>query len=832
MHNPILIRRDWLLVSLIAILWIVPSIISAQSCGDFIFTDNSVDVRQSIDDCANPFELSGDGAVSSIESLLVAEVDAAAVPTVSIESFPAEVPWSVDLAPQQFEYFASLVRHEGDDYRFINEDLGSTLQLTATGTYSIIITTIVPDELYETATLWQRVRSQFIPIAHAQIVVFPFRYERHSITFTVEQAEPEPQGASSILFLPGIQASRLYTDGIIGTEDQIWEPSGNGDVRQLAMTNEGGSIETVYTRDVIDEIGIPFFGSNVYKNFLGDLKSLQSDGIIKDYEPFAYDWRYSIFDVATQPVKYPNGNTKSLLEEVLQLADESYTGKVTLIGHSNGGLVAKALLEEYGEDELEGKVDKLIMIGTPQLGTPKGVSAMLHGDILEGFGDLILSDDLLRETIKNMPGAYTLLPSKKYFTVTGSVPLISADFSDVASSIDAYGLINTQPQLDRLLLDTMDVIPDNPSINQPLTLNENLLQAARSEQAILDDWQPPEGVAVYEVVGTGLATIVGFEYQEYGCTNNPSCILNSYVKPFALFANNGDETVVRASAEAYDGNKTTAVVDLRLEGNQGLAKERNHASLTESPAVQTFVESVIKFPYLVDSIQAPEFSKVGTRFTIVSTHSPVSPRIITSDGSIIGRIGNEVFEEVIGSQYLEIAGSTYLVIPQAEMDYTIEIAGTDDGVYTLRIDELSADNQQSQIAKIVASTTASMIATMAVVADEPQNLLSDTDGDGEVDQEWTPTGELIVEQTNSTYDDLRMVISTINHRSTKRYLDWLASKAEHYYNKRDQHVVYARLEKRILKALGRTVTFAEKRGRITDEQGSELQRIINSLQNK
>ena len=655
--------------------------------------------------------------------------------------------------------------------------------------------------------------------------------KRFVIEVEVLQADSEPLGASSVLFLPGIQASRLYKAGSVGTEDQLWEPQGNGDVEELQMTQTGESVHSVYTRDVIDEIGLPFLGTDIYKDFLSDLDRLQRDEIIKDYEPFAYDWRYSVFDIATDPVQYPNGDTKILLEEVFRLAEESYTGKVTIIGHSNGGLVAKALLEEYGDFELEGKVDKLIMIGVPQLGTPKGVGAVLHGDILEGFGDLVLSDALLRETIKNMPGAYTLLPSEKYFTSTGGVPLVSADSSLAAGAVRSYGLINTRSELDRFLLDALDVLPDNPSINQPLTLNESLLQAARDEQAVLDNWQAPAGVAVYEVVGTGLATIVGFEYQEYGCANNPACTLNSFVKPFALFANNGDETVVRDSAEAYDGSKTTATINLFNE-NDTTFFNRNHANLTESPTVQTFVESVIKFPYLVDSIQAPEFSVVATKYTIVSTHSPVSPRIITSNGSVIGRSGDEVFEEVVGSQYMEIAGSTYLIIPQAETDYTIEVTGTDQGVYTLRIDELSEDNQQSRIAHIVASTTAQMIATMAVVADEPQNLLSDIDGDGEIDQEWTPTGELVIQETDSTYDDLHEVINTIDHLSTKRYLDWLATKAERYNRKIDQHPVYARLEHRLLLVLKRTVTYSERRGRITYEQGEELQRIINFLQNK
>ena len=346
---------------------------------------------------------------------------------------------------------------------------------------------------------------------------------------------------------------------------------------------------------------------------------------------------------------------------------------------------------------------------------------------------------------------------------------------------------------------------------------------------VLDNWQAPDGVAVYEVVGTGLATIVGFEYQEYSCSSNPACILNSYVKPTALFANNGDETVVEGSAEGYDGDKTTAFVDLRLEGNQAFIKERNHANLTESPAVQTFVDSVIKYPYVVDSIQVPEFSAVSTRYTIISTHSPVSPRVIATDGSTVGRVGDEVFEEIVGSQYFELAGSTYLIIPQAETDYAIEVTGTDEGRYTLRIDELSENNQQSQIALIAATSTDQMVATMLVIDDQLQNLLVDTDGDGGIDEEWTPAGELVTEEIIYTYADLRSVIGTIEHKPTKRYLDWLAKKARNYNKKTDKHPIYNRLEDRLLAILTRAVVLVERQGKISSDQAKELAEIISFL---
>jgi len=60
---------------------------------------------------------------------------------------------------------------------------------------------------------------------------------------------------------------------------------------------------------------------------------------------------------------------------------------------------------------------------------------------------------------------------------------------------------------------------------------------------------------------------------------------------------------------------------------------------------------VIKYPYVVEAVAVPEFTEVSSEYTITSTHSPVRPRIVMSDGRMVGLDDGEVKEEVIGSQY-------------------------------------------------------------------------------------------------------------------------------------------------------------------------------------
>ena len=69
-------------------------------------------------------------------------------------------------------------------------------------------------------------------------------------------------GNSSVLFIPGLQASRLYEGTVLNCslncEDQLWEPNANSDVEDLYLDESGNSIRSnIYTRDIILETNTP-----------------------------------------------------------------------------------------------------------------------------------------------------------------------------------------------------------------------------------------------------------------------------------------------------------------------------------------------------------------------------------------------------------------------------------------------------------------------------------------------------------------------------------------------------------------------------------------------
>jgi hypothetical protein len=196
-----------------------------------------------------------------------------------------------------------------------------------------------------------------------------------------------PPQNSSVLFLPGLQASRLYLDKVACTvdcTDQLWEPNGNSDVEDLYLDTDGNSIlSTIYTKDIIDETNTPLstgpLGINIYKSFIEMMNQMVENREIRQWKAFPYDWREDVFDVVNEGVKTKDGQV-SLIQTVRDLALKSRNGKVTIIAHSNGGLLAKALLyklkENYDYDTLLDKIDRVVFVAVPQVGTASAVPAM------------------------------------------------------------------------------------------------------------------------------------------------------------------------------------------------------------------------------------------------------------------------------------------------------------------------------------------------------------------------------------------------------------------------------------------------------------------------
>ncbi|KKW45366.1 MAG: hypothetical protein UY97_C0024G0001, partial [Parcubacteria group bacterium GW2011_GWB1_57_6] len=111
-------------------------------------------------------------------------------------------------------------------------------------------------------------------------------------------APPDPcfNGAciSNVLFLPGIEASRLYYRGALGIEHQVWEPDYRTDVTYLALNGDGTSKYPLYTKDIVDTVQAhnpligtiaDMFGSNLetYAGFVRFMDALVASSTVKEW---------------------------------------------------------------------------------------------------------------------------------------------------------------------------------------------------------------------------------------------------------------------------------------------------------------------------------------------------------------------------------------------------------------------------------------------------------------------------------------------------------------------------------------------------------------------
>jgi pimeloyl-ACP methyl ester carboxylesterase len=499
------------------------------------------------------------------------------------------------------------------------------------------------------------------------------------------RSQDKPKCCSSILFLPGIESSRLYRDekGILGTglgwgtsTNTLWEPNRNDDVRKLFLNPDGSSADkTVYSGSAIDNA----WGYSVYGKFMKFLDGIVAAGNMNEWSSFGYDWRKPIADVVAGPEKKAT-TTVSLVETLINMASRSKTGKVTLIAHSNGGLVAKYLtktLADMGKDNL---IDSIISVAVPYLGTPEAIGGILHGDDEALAGGWLLKQSVARQLGQNMSSAYSLLPSAKYFSSSSPVitfasttprninndsyPNSIASFADESSFVTDAKNIRTAPSAN----DT----------ESPLEGNKALMASAGSLHNVLDAFSWPAHIARWAILGWNALTTKGIIY--HASKADPTVPTHDQVQ-----TNMGDGTVVTASA-SYDSG-TTTVIDLQTPGIKGTL----HGNILESVATQGVVRDlledspaaakereIVSIPGV--SIGLPDASKEKTMI-VISTHSPIQPQVYDAQGNHTGEtvppLGMPT--DVFRTYDMQISGSAFRVDEHNDTDYDTYISLPDDG---------------------------------------------------------------------------------------------------------------------------------------------------------
>jgi len=507
--------------------------------------------------------------------------------------------------------------------------------------------------------------------------------------------------------------------------------------------------------------------ADFYQSFLDLLELKKDEELIADWRALPYDWRLDIRDIARNPITLGEDGVTStyrMRDYIDDLAANSDSGKVTIVVHSTGGLIAKQIIKDMEASSTVDIIDQFVMVATPQLGTPKALASILHGigQVLPGIGpdfinDILVSEETGRTIGRNSPAAYHLLPSQEYFNRVNDpiAEFVSNQSATTQLLTEAYGTqIFTFGDYEDFFLGVEGRIQPDPSdTQQPIRANGLLFPDADAFHTEFDNYSLPSNIQVTQIAGWGLDTIKGMIYGDE-CNDGVCTIFGE-----AIPTREGDQTVVFASATSTLDADDTYFVDLYNynefnEGFFGGDEERTHAKIMGTGDVLELLEQ--QFTRSVDDQNLPQFTttaRVGVEdlpeYLRLRMYSPVDFTITDSIGSSTGLIDNPsststdrfVRAEITNSYYEEIGEVKYLGMP-ADDTYTIALEGTGTGTFTYEIDYVEGDEAVTTYAFEDVPVTPELVGTMTIdeTAETIAPLLNlDNNGDGTIDQVLTPS---------------------------------------------------------------------------------------------
>ncbi len=759
-------------LSIIFWLSITPFFVSAQApCGDFVLVEEYeggvYEERTPIEDCENP--LGGDIPAPYVPTLTIQGDHVSSGDTLEVvEGETVSVVGHIPADPDYIALRLDLYIASGTDYYFVGSDSdvdSSDISFAAAlspGEYTAIFSRSPRPELVKNKSWYEPFLRIFMP-ATAYAYHVNESDEIVVIRFSVVN-EVEPLGASSVLFLPGIMGSRLYETGdFCGNtgEQELWLSF--DDCKQLRMKTDfrGISLNTVYTKSttesVIDSVSI----SPLYADWVETLEEWKENESISDYAAVPYDWRLSLTDIFKTrerdgKIVYDAAATYKdsyIYKSLERLAQASDSGKVTLIAHSNGGLVAKTLINEMKahNDPLLNSIERLMLIAVPQTGTPDAITSILHGSEL-GYG--LISDKKTSRSLTNTaPFAHHLLPSEAYVSEVGaSVSSAMIEFSPGASTDtwrSEYGdTINTITELHSFLANTSGrPKPAFEDVLTPEVVDPFLLNYANTVHVAQANFTPPSSMEVIQVGGIGSPTKESITY-----FTNSECVsrflsffhCKEYRDKLGYRINttvHGDGTVVLPSALSMPEAENVKRVWVNLlQYNNDVTFGRVHRNIMEIPQLQDFVGAVItNRPYADNEyVTTQQVTIIPQDRLIYQLHSPLDMVLISDEGEV-----SSTTNTLRGAVYERVGEVQYISIPTNTRNPQLKLFGYASGSFTLDVETWSNNAMTERVTFSAIPTAPSTIVTLLQDRNiASSTLLLDLEGDG--NNEATATTQLVI----------------------------------------------------------------------------------------
>jgi len=201
-----------------------------------------------------------------------------------------------------------------------------------------------------------------------------------------------------IIFVHGIQGSWLKNQYPVDYQDEIyWTGILKKQFSNIHLSNIDSTVDCDIDKFIFPHQAVAF----IYESIVEELRREVTDQTYM----FTYDWR--------KDNRYSAKKLGEFVEMVLTKAkahvsqEEEAPTKVSLVGHSMGGLVIKWYVCQILKEEADSKIDKIITIATPYRGSLKSVEALLPG-ARNFFG--FEAQKAMREASRTLPGVYQLLP--------------------------------------------------------------------------------------------------------------------------------------------------------------------------------------------------------------------------------------------------------------------------------------------------------------------------------------------------------------------------------------------------------------------------------------
>ncbi len=396
-----------------------------------------------------------------------------------------------------------------------------------------------------------------------------------------------------------------------------------------------------------------------------------------------------------------------------------------------------SLSQKLKDDGRSDLVDNLILVASPQLGTPQAIGALLHGYDDSGL-KYYVGKSAQRKLAHDMPMTYNLLPSEKYLS-TVSTPVIILD-DDVLPAHDLWGdsITNTGEYLAYLFGGGNRPNPDYSELEDPAIANETLMGGALEWHANFDDWTAPTTIAVYEIAGWGVDTVSGIHY------SNDAWLSDFSWDYEPIPTEDGDGTVVSPSALGGDGQRYWVNLKKYADDTDNKVK---HATIFEVPQLRTFISNIIR----KEDVTTPLQYISTTRPSVISTekrlryflHSPLTLELYDGAGRHVGvsTTTEQIEEQIPGVSYDEFGEVKYISVP-ANASTTLVMRGEGEGRFTLNIQEVTGGVVTSTTTFANIPVSISTLVTMSVPENPTLSALPglsiDQDGNGTADTQVQP----------------------------------------------------------------------------------------------